>query len=83
MTLTTITTAVTSKSLMPAIITFISYQKLYSLTIIETVDDYFRRFLYYFKYTFMENMWTSEGGSKIGDLNDSKNTKTHNSSLTD
>jgi len=41
MTLTTITSAITMKSMMPAIITFLSYQKLYTLTIIETVDDYF------------------------------------------
>ena len=69
MALTSITTAVTSKSLMPAIIIFLSYQKLYTLTIIETVDDYFRRFLYYFKYTYVENMWTTMGGNKFGDLN--------------
>jgi len=72
MTLTTITSAITMKSMMPAIITFLSYQKLYTLTIIETVDDYFWWFLFYFKYTYIENMWVTMGGDEFGNLNDQK-----------
>ena len=50
-----VTSAVTSKSMMPAVLIVINQQKLYLTSVIETEEPYFRRFLYSMKLTFFEN----------------------------
>ena len=52
--LSAVTSLITAKTMLPAAIAFISYQKLYLLSLVDVKDNIFRRSLSYFSYTFGE-----------------------------
>ena len=55
LTLGSVTSVITQKTIMPYMIMFISVQKLYTSIIMETSDSTFRWYLQYFKFSYLEN----------------------------
>jgi len=82
MAIITVTNAFTSKSIMPAMTIFFSFQKLFTLSVIDTPDDLIRRFLQYFSYTYVENQWFRMGGDSFASHGERKETYTDDKSMT-
>lgn len=55
--LSAVTSCFTAKSIMPAVLILINQQKLFLMSVVETYEPLFRKFLFYSKYVFFENPW--------------------------